>query len=51
MLKNPLDFKEILQAINQRCASSETIKYAIEQLQEILKKVKNEESKNEGGME
>jgi len=39
LMKNPIDFKEVMQAVNQRSASSESIKFAIEEMRNIIKKV------------
>ena len=38
-MKNPINFKEVMQAVNQRSASSESIKFAIEEMRNIIKKV------------
>jgi hypothetical protein len=39
LMKNPIDFKELIQAVNQRSASSESIKFAIEEMRNVIKKV------------
>ena len=39
LMKNPIDFKELMQAVNQRSASSESIKFAIEEMRNVIKTV------------
>lgn len=39
LMKNTIDFRELMQAVNQRSASSESIKFAITEMRNVIERV------------